>query len=197
MIFCGTVLKGDIEIDQNLMFGPDRNGNFKAVKVKGIHENRVPINEASEGMQVTLKLKQIGKTETAIQRDHIRKGSFLINPIEKKVKGQNPYHEVCSKYFIAKIKIKNHHTTIQGNYSAVMHLGGVRQSVQIVKIKNNDCLRIGDTGEVLFKLQYGVEIISIGEKLLLREGATRAVGYISETFPLNTPADELVDHFIE
>jgi hypothetical protein len=29
-----------------MMFGPDKNGNFKLVIIKGIHEDRVPITEA-------------------------------------------------------------------------------------------------------------------------------------------------------
>jgi GTPase len=41
LILGGTVLKGTLRIDQQMMFGPDRNGNFKPVVVKGIHENRV------------------------------------------------------------------------------------------------------------------------------------------------------------
>jgi GTPase len=42
----GVVLKGTITTNQDLMLGPDRNGNFKMVTVKGIHENRVPIEIA-------------------------------------------------------------------------------------------------------------------------------------------------------
>ena len=43
LILGGTVLRGSIKIDQQMMFGPDRNGNFRPVAIKGIHENRVPI----------------------------------------------------------------------------------------------------------------------------------------------------------
>ena len=43
----GVVLKGTIHINQDLMLGPDRNGNFKMVTVKGIHENRVATESAA------------------------------------------------------------------------------------------------------------------------------------------------------
>jgi GTPase len=195
LILCGSVLRGQIAVNQTLMFGPDRNGNFKALKVKDIHQTRVPISLATEGTQCTLKVKQIGKNDQPISQDHIRKGSFLINPIEKKAKGHNPYHDVCTKYFAAKIKIRNHHTTICENYSAVMHVGGIRQTAQILKIKANNCLRVGDCDTVLFRLQYGVDIIGKGEKLMLREGATRAVGYVTETWALSTPAEEVLAAF--
>ena len=39
LILGGTVLKGTIRVDQQLMFGPDKNGNFRNVVIKGIHEN--------------------------------------------------------------------------------------------------------------------------------------------------------------
>lgn len=68
------------------------------------------------------------------------------------MKGKNPYQEVCSKYFTATVNIKNHHTSILPNYAAVMHIGAVRQTVQVVAIKDKQILRIGDTAEVLFKL---------------------------------------------
>jgi len=46
LILGGTILKGSIKLDQVMMFGPDRNGNFKQIVIKGIHENRVSITEA-------------------------------------------------------------------------------------------------------------------------------------------------------
>jgi GTPase len=50
----------------------------------------------------------------------------LINPIATKVKGQNPYQNLCVKYFDAFIKVLHHHTTIKDGYQAVLHIGGVR-----------------------------------------------------------------------
>jgi GTPase len=37
LILAGTVLKGTIKVNQELMFGPDKNGVFIPVVVKGIH----------------------------------------------------------------------------------------------------------------------------------------------------------------
>lgn len=33
----GTITKGSIELNQTLMLGPDKKGNFKAITVKGMH----------------------------------------------------------------------------------------------------------------------------------------------------------------
>ena len=61
------------------MFGPDRLGNFKNVLVKGIHENRVKVNEAGEMASVCVHIKTVGAQNEAIKNNQIRKGSYLIN----------------------------------------------------------------------------------------------------------------------
>ena len=43
LILGGTILRGTIKLEQQMMFGPDRNGNFRPIIIKGIHEIRVPI----------------------------------------------------------------------------------------------------------------------------------------------------------
>jgi GTPase len=120
-----VVLKGTIAINQELMLGPDRNGNFKAVTVKGIHENRVPVALASKYSLVCLNIK----SKEPIKESHIRKGTCLINPLKVMRPGVNPYHSLVSRYFEAKIKVLHHHTTIKEGYQAVLHIGGIRQTV--------------------------------------------------------------------
>lgn len=63
------------------MFGPCRNGNFKPVIVKGIHENRMSILEAGEMASICVNVKVIGKNTEPIKNNHVRKGSCLINPL--------------------------------------------------------------------------------------------------------------------
>jgi len=120
LILGGVVVKGKVKVNQELMFGPDKNGNFKPVVIKGIHEDRVAINEASATQSVCVNIK----SKELIKRNHVRKGVSLINPM--KVKGVNPYHSVVCKYFDANIKVLHHHTTIQEGYQAVIHVGGIR-----------------------------------------------------------------------
>lgn len=45
----GTVTKGEIVLNQTLLLGPDKIGQFKPVLVKGIQENRVDIISAKKG----------------------------------------------------------------------------------------------------------------------------------------------------
>ena len=86
LILGGVVVKGSVKINQELMFGPDKNGNFKSVIIKGIHEDRVPILEAGVSQSICVNIK----SKDPIKRNHIRKGVSLINPL--KAKGFNPYH---------------------------------------------------------------------------------------------------------
>lgn len=84
LILGGTVLKGTIKLNQEMMFGPDRNGMFKAVTIKGIHENRCEITEAGEMSSICVNVKVTGKNPDPIKNNHIRKGSCLIDPITTK-----------------------------------------------------------------------------------------------------------------
>lgn len=69
LILGGTVLRGEIKLDQQMMFGPDRNGNFRPVVIKGIHENRVPIMEAGEMASICVHVKTIGKNSEPIKNN--------------------------------------------------------------------------------------------------------------------------------
>ena len=57
LILGGVVVKGTIKLNQELMFGPDKNGNFKPVIIKGIHEDRVPIEEAGVSQSICVNIK--------------------------------------------------------------------------------------------------------------------------------------------
>lgn len=125
LILGGTVLKGRVRLDQPMMFGPDRNGHFKPVVIKGVHENRVEIAEAGQMASVCVHVKTTDKSKP-IRNSEIRKGSYLINPVEVKDKNKNPYHSLCVKYFDALVKVLHHHTTIKEGFQGVLHIGGVR-----------------------------------------------------------------------
>ena len=58
-----------------------------------------------------------------------------------------------------------------------------------------NCMRANDQGIIRFKFKYGVEFIEKGAKIMVREGNTKAFGYISEVYPMNSPPSDLVDNF--
>lgn len=112
-----------------------------------------------------------------------------------KAKGLNPYQSLSVKYFDAEIKVLHHHSTIKDGYQAVMHIGGVRQTVQAVQLQDMECMRPNDKGTIRFKFKYGVEFIEVGDKIMLREGNTKAFGQIQKIYPMNQPPADLVDNF--
>jgi len=63
-------------------------------------------------------------------------------------------------------------------------MGGVRQTVQVIKIFNKNVLRAGDEDIIRFKFRYGVELIEKGSKLMIREGNTKCLGHISQIYPM-------------
>ena len=64
-------------------------------------------------------------------------------------------------------------------------------------MQNQDsaCMRTGDEGTIRFKFKYGVEFVEQGAKIMVREGNTKAFGYISKVYPMNSPPRDLVDNF--
>jgi len=46
-------------------------------------------------------------------------------------------------------------------------------------------MRTGDEGTIRFKFKYGVEFVEQGAKIMVREGNTKAFGYISKVYPMN------------
>lgn len=48
-ILSGMVLKGEINVRQQLMLGPDNDGRFRKVEIKGIHCKRVPVRQVKAG----------------------------------------------------------------------------------------------------------------------------------------------------
>jgi len=56
-------------------------------------------------------------------------------------------------------------------------------------------MRTGDEGIIRFKFKYGVEFIEKDAKIMVREGNTKAFGFITRVYPMNDPPTDLVDNF--
>ena len=85
-----------------------------------------------------------------------------------------------AKTFEAEVVILHHATTIKPKYQAVIHVGVIRQTAQVIDIKDKDLLRTGDRGLVRFKFINSPEYIHIGSHILFREGRTRGFGIVTK-----------------
>jgi len=165
-VVSGTNLKGTIKLNDTLLLGPDPLGHFTPITIKSIHRKRMPVGEVKSGQTASFALKKI-------KRSQIRKGMVMVSP---KV---NP---VACWEFNADIMVLHHPTTIAVRYQAMVHCGPIRQTASILKM-DADCLRTGDKANVHFKFVKHPEFLKVGQRLVFREGRTKAVGNVTNVTP--------------
>uniref|UniRef100_A0A8B9WC57 GTP-binding protein 1 n=1 Tax=Bos mutus grunniens TaxID=30521 RepID=A0A8B9WC57_BOSMU len=105
-----------------------------------------------------------------IKRSSIRKGMVMVSP------RLNPQ---ASWEFEAEILVLHHPTTISPRYQAMVHCGSIRQTATILSM-DKDCLRTGDKATVHFRFIKTPEYLHIDQRLVFREGRTKAVGTITK-----------------
>jgi len=167
-VVSGTNLKGTIRINDTLLLGPDPLGHFNPIAVKSIHRKRMPVTEVKSGQTASFALKKI-------KRSQIRKGMVMVSP------KLNP--KSCWE-FEGDIMVLHHPTTIATRYQAMVHCGSIRQTASIVRM-SAECLRTGDKARVKFKFVKHPEYLQEGQRLVFREGRTKAVGNVTLVIPHN------------
>jgi len=169
-VVSGTCFKGTIKSNDSLLLGPDALGHFHPLTVKSIHRKRMPVTEVKSGQTASFSLKKI-------KRSQIRKGMVMVSP------NLNP--ECCFE-FEGEILVLHHPTTISARYQAMVHCGSIRQTASIIRM-SADCLRTGDKAQVLFRFVKNPEFLKVGQKLVFREGRTKAVGNVTKIIGYTPP----------
>ncbi|XP_030001832.1 GTP binding protein 1, like isoform X2 [Sphaeramia orbicularis] len=171
-VVSGTTLRGLIRLNDMLLLGPDPLGTFIPIAIKSIHRKRMPVREVRGGQTASFALKKI-------KRSTIRKGMVMVSP---KLMPQATWE------FEAEILVLHHPTTISPRYQAMVHCGSIRQTATILTM-NKDCLRTGDKASVHFRFIKTPEYLHCDQKLVFREGRTKAVGTITKLLQsVNTQA---------
>ncbi|XP_037948180.1 GTP-binding protein 1-like [Teleopsis dalmanni] len=160
-VVSGTCLQGLIKLNDILMLGPDPLGNFTPIAVKSIHRKRMNVKEVRGGQTASFALKKI-------KRSQIRKGMVMVSPELKP--------QACWE-FEGEILVLHHPTTISSRYQAMVHCGSIRQTASIVNM-SKECLRTGDKAHVKFRFIKHPEYIRPGQRMVFREGRTKAVGNV-------------------
>ncbi|KAL3901778.1 MAG: hypothetical protein SGCHY_000356 [Lobulomycetales sp.] len=173
----GTVTSGVVHSGDTLLLGPDFTGAFTPTTIKSIQRKRINVPVASAGQTATFALKKT-------KRGTLRKGMVLLS------RQDTPPLAVYE--FEAEILILFHSSTIKGRYQTMMHCGSVRQTAQIMSIRDVPLLRTGDRAIVRFKFLQRPEYVKPGSRLLFREGRTRGVGKVVRVIPSGGGADEEV-----
>ncbi|XP_061604658.1 GTP-binding protein 1 isoform X2 [Phyllopteryx taeniolatus] len=162
-VVSGTTLRGLIRLNDTMLLGPDPLGSFIPIAVKSIHRKRMPVKEVRGGQTASFALKKI-------KRSTIRKGMVMVSS------RLNPQ---ATWEFEAEILVLHHPTTISPRYQAMVHCGSIRQTATILSM-NRDCLRTGDKASVHFRFIKTPEYLHRDQRLVFREGRTKAVGTITK-----------------
>ncbi|KRT79538.1 hypothetical protein AMK59_7662 [Oryctes borbonicus] len=172
-VVSGTTLKGVIKLNDTLMLGPDPLGHFQPIAVKSIHRKRMAVREVRAGQTASFALKKI-------KRSQIRKGMVMVSPT------LNP--QACWE-FEGEILVLHHPTTISSRYQAMVHCGSIRQTASIISM-SQECLRTGDKALIHFRFIKYPEYMVPGQRMVFREGRTKAVGNVVKIFT-HTPVSQI------
>lgn len=160
------MLQGTVRVNDVVMLGPDKQGDFIPTTVKSICRRRLPALEVRGGQTATFALKKVKRTA-------IRKGMVLVAPALK---------PVSTFEFEADIIVLHHPTTMTSKYQAMVHCGTVRQTACILHM-DADHLRSGDHTSVVFRFMQHPEYMRVGSKIIFRDGRTKAVGTVTKVLP--------------
>jgi len=172
-VVSGTLVAGNITVNQTLMLGPDEFGAFNPAVVKSIQTKRLPVRSVRAGQSAAIALKKI-------RRSALRKGMVMV---DASLKPQS-----CRE-FEAEVLVLYHSTTISANYQAVIHCGVAQQTAKLVGL-NKDYMRTGDKAKVQFRFMYWNEYVKEGARLIFREGRTKGIGRVTRII---RPEEEIGD----
>lgn len=150
-----------------MQIGPMKNGSFQNVAVKSIHRNRVPCRMVRAGQSAAICL------DTFIPG--LRNGMVLLSH-EENARG-------CL-FFQASVSVLFHATAIYPGFQTTVHIGNIRQTAVVIGICSSKCIHTNERDSVLFKFKLHPEYVTVGQRLLFREGAAKGIGEITQVFPL-------------
>ncbi len=154
-----AVERGVIRENSSYYLGPMRDGTWRRIRVKSIHINRVPSSLARAGEEATLAVADVESSD-------IEKGLVIA---------ETPLHAVRS--IIADVLILRHPTTIRNGYQTVLHAHSIRTPVEFSWMEKEP-MRTGDRGLVRLTFMLHPWYVEEGEKFILRDSRTRAIGTV-------------------
>ncbi|KAK2736698.1 hypothetical protein FQN55_001549 [Onygenales sp. PD_40] len=161
-VVSGVVKSGVVHAGDPVMIGPDSLGQFRTTAIKSIERKRITVHACSAGQSGSFALK-------GVRRKEVRKGMVVLPKLEQPPK---VYRE-----FVAEVLILSHATTIKTKYQAMLHVGAVSQTCAIIDI-DRDYIRTGDRALVAFRFIQRPEFVSVGDRILFREGRTKGLGIV-------------------
>jgi GTPase len=195
----GLVITGlnrgeDVNVGDKMYLCPVGTKDFSEFKVKSMHNNnREIIDKLKNHGRGTIAMAIAKKGD--IRRNQIRKGMIAISNLS-----MTKY--ICFR-FKAAIKIFAKSVTIRQNYSAMIHLGTIKQQARVIlnADENGGSDTIGfDTMSkniaiVTFKFQCHPEFVRPYSVFLFRSGDIHGIGVVLSTLSVNDDDKAQPDHF--
>lgn len=182
-VVSGVVKSGIIHSGDTVLIGPDGLGQFQTTKVRSIERKRIQVSGCSAGQSASLALRNV-------RRKDVRKGMVVLHKADKPdpSTGIIPNPKVYRE-FVAEVLILSHATTIKIKYQAMLHVGPIAQTCAIIDI-DRQYIRTGDRAQVAFRFVQRPEYLTVGDRILFREGRTKGLGIVKRlgydaTHPLN------------
>ncbi|OJD33176.1 gtp-binding protein 1 [Diplodia corticola] len=164
-VVSGVVKSGILHSGDTVLVGPDSLGQFITTKVRSIERKRIPVPGCAAGQSASLALRNV-------RRKDVRKGMVVLPRVDPAAPPPKVYRE-----FIAEVLILSHATTIKTKYQAMLHVGPVSQTCAIIDI-DRSYIRTGDRATVAFRFVQRPEYLTVGERILFREGRTKGLGIV-------------------
>jgi elongation factor 1-alpha len=165
VVVTGTVKSGVFKKGQIVKVGPDGGNIFQEGRLFSIEMFKKRIGTVKAGDLFGFDIKDVDK-------HLVRRGQMIIDPdIEP---------DSC-RTFEANIIVTRHPTKISVGYSPVLQAHTIQQTVVLKKIYDADFLSVGDFARVRLEFMTSPEALSEGDKIVLREANTRAIGTVIET----------------
>ncbi|KAH6625456.1 P-loop containing nucleoside triphosphate hydrolase protein [Boeremia exigua] len=172
-VVSGVVKSGEIHAGDTILVGPDGLGQFTTTKVRSIERKRIQVPGCSAGQSASLALRNV-------RRKDVRKGMVVLHKSDKpdEKTGIIPQPKVY-RDFVAEVLILSHATTIKTKYQAMLHVGPVSQTCAIIDI-DRQYIRTGDRAQVAFRFVQRPEYLTVGDRILFREGRTKGLGIVKQ-----------------
>ncbi|KXH76943.1 MAG: hypothetical protein AM326_06120 [Candidatus Thorarchaeota archaeon SMTZ-45] len=162
VVVTGTVKSGVFKRGQVLKIGPDGGNQFQEGRLFSIEMFKKRIRAVKAGDLFGFDIKDVDK-------HLVRRGQMIMDP--------DLEPESC-RTFEANIVVTRHPTRISVGYAPVLQAHTIQQTVILKKIYDADYLCVGDFARVRLQFMTSPEALSVGDKIVLREANTRAIGTV-------------------
>ncbi|MHA1925153.1 MAG: GTP-binding protein [Candidatus Thorarchaeota archaeon] len=163
-VITGTVKAGVFKKGQSVIIGPDENGSMQEGRLFSIEMFKKRIGSVRAGDLFGFDIKDVDKHD-------VRRGQVVADP-DDSIKS-------C-RSFEANIVVTRHPTRIAVGYSPVLQCHTIQHTVVLKRIYDAEYLTVGDFARVRLEFMSFPEPIELGDKIVLREANTRAIGTVVE-----------------